>query len=340
MGLYYSASEDIYWLDGSFIQTSTINDGNKISYAGNHSAIINSGTNCRSKWGLWPLVDHPIGYGPLQYNMSQRTYYTTLSMGGPTILCNSSNVNYSTPAYVNCTYNWTYDTNRFDYISGQGTNNFQIAPKNPLVSGQAWVKLTLTINSPINKTREITKNVWVGPYSSTNYPITGPSSAPCRQYVYYSIPSLENVFSINWVWPSGWTYVSGQGTRYLALQTGTTGSGGIVGVQVVNTCGSPGSYATMYTSVFGTCGYSLSVSPNPATGEATIELVGNSKETLAVGTEWDLEVYDSMQGMKEKKTNIKTTQTKINTFGWKDGVYIVRAKIGDEVISEKLVVKH
>lgn len=51
MGLYYAASEDIYWLDGSYIKESTLNDGSKISYAGNHSAIVLSGTNCRSKWG-------------------------------------------------------------------------------------------------------------------------------------------------------------------------------------------------------------------------------------------------------------------------------------------------
>lgn len=57
--------EDIYWGDGSYIEVSGIIDGSKISYAGDHSAIVLSGTNCRSKWGAWPLVDHPVGYGPL-----------------------------------------------------------------------------------------------------------------------------------------------------------------------------------------------------------------------------------------------------------------------------------
>ena len=201
-----------------------------------------------------------------------------------------------------------------------------------------WLIFVQLTEKPIEDLPQ--KNVWVGPYSSSNYPITGPGSAPCRQYVYYSIPALEDVISINWVWPSSWTYVSGQGTRYIALQTGATGSGGIIGAQAVNICLNPGSYATMYTSVTGICGYSLSVSPNPATGEATIELVSDSNETLAGGTEWELEVYDSMQGLKEKKTKITGNQAKINTANWKDGVYIVRAKIGDEVITEKLVVKH
>ena len=224
------------------------------------------------------------------------------------------------------------------FVTSNGTEATAAIVKSSVTNGLGTI--TYSFQMPSGETFTASKDIWMGPYSSSNYPITGPSSAPCRQYVYYSIPTLAGVSSINWVWPSGWTYISGQNTANLALQTGTTGSGGIIGAQVVNICLNPGSYATMYTSVTGICGYSLFVSPNPATGEATIELVSDTKETLAGGTEWEFEVYDSMKGMKEKKTNIKTAQTKINTSSWKDGVYIVRAKIGDEVITEKLVVKH
>ncbi len=87
-------------------------------------------------------------------------------------------------------------------------------------------------------------------------------------------------------------------------------------------------------------GYSMAISPNPATGEATVELVNNNKEALAALTEWDYEIYDSFQGLKEKKTKLKAAQTKINTTNWKDGIYVVRATIGDEVITEKMIVKH
>lgn len=46
------------------------------------------------------------------------------------------------------------------------------------------------------------------------------------------------------------------------------------------------------------------------------------------------------QSLKEKKTKLKTTETKISTSSWKDGIYLVRAKIGSEIIIEKLLVKH
>jgi hypothetical protein len=86
-------------------------------------------------------------------------------------------------------------------------------------------------------------------------------------------------------------------------------------------------------------GYYLSISPNPTTTEATIELVGTSTEKVTKETEWDLEVYDAMQTMKAKVQKIKGNKQTLNTSGWKEGVYIVRAIIGKDVISGKLVVK-
>ena len=97
--------------------------------------------------------------------------------------------------------------------------------------------------------------------------------------------------------------------------------------------------------------YLLSLSPNPATDEATIELQTGQNEvvsslksaSLTSATkcpEWSLEVYSSMQSLKTKTPKLKDKSYKLNTQGWKDGVYIVRAKIGDKIITEKLVVKH
>ena len=114
--------------------------------------------------------------------------------------------------------------------------------------------------------------IHTGPYSSSDYPITGPSSAQCKSYVYYNIPSLSGVTSINWTWPGSWTYISGQNTAYLALRTGLSGSGGMVMVGVNNICGQSGSYASKYTTVYGNCYYSLIISPNPASEEVRITI--------------------------------------------------------------------
>jgi hypothetical protein len=52
-----------------------------------------------------------------------------------------------------------------------------------------------------------------------------------------------------------------------------------------------------------------------------------------------LEVYDSFQSLKLKNTKLKGKEYKIQTSGWKEGVYIVRVKYENEILQGKLVVK-
>jgi hypothetical protein len=264
---------------------------------------------------------------------SQLYKFNGFTFTGPDIVCSggatfsTSNLPSGVDLFWNKSSNMTEDSSGEDYVVLKAIS-----------SGEGSVQAELR-GGGTNIFSEI-KNVWVGSYSSGNYPITGPSSSPCRQYVYYSIPTLPNVTTINWVWPSGWTYVSGQNTTSLALQTGTSGSGSTVAVQANNSCGPSGSYATKYTSVTGICGYSLFVTPNPASGETTIVLMNADLEKQASSVEWDLEVFDPGQIQKVKTQKLNDKNYKLNTQGWKDGVYIILAKVGDEIISEKLVVKH
>lgn len=111
-------------------------------------------------------------------------------------------------------------------------------------------------------------NFHCGDYSSSNYPVSGPSSAGCYQTVYYSTNQLPGATSYTWFWPSGWSYQSGQNTYSLAVQT--SNSGGQVGVRVAACGGSGGSPATIYTSVSG-CFARIGVFPNPSSDLVQIE---------------------------------------------------------------------
>lgn len=151
---------------------------------------------------------------------------------------------------------------------------------NPVVY-QKYIIGNTTITATVSSSCENyvkSKQVHAGPYSSSDYPISGPYRAPCFSYVYYSIPQLSGVTSINWYWPHGWTYVSGQNTRYLTLMTGT--EGGIVAVGVDNICGQTGSYATHYTAVDGYWGYSLLLSPNPASDIVNATIIKAEEESV------------------------------------------------------------
>jgi hypothetical protein len=54
--------------------------------------------------------------------------------------------------------------------------------------------------------------------------------------------------------------------------------------------------------------------------------------------EWDLEIYNN-QILKEKKTSLKGDKYQLNISSWKDGVYMVRVKYKDEILTGKLIVK-
>lgn len=84
----------------------------------------------------------------------------------------------------------------------------------------------------------------------------------------------------------------------------------------------------------------LFFSPNPTTGETTLSIETTSAEkTFDETAEWELEIYDQSQTLKEKKTKLKGKEHKIQTAGWKEGVYAVRVKYKDEILTGKLVVK-
>jgi hypothetical protein len=182
---------------------------------------------------------------------------------GPSLLCASENYSVSNLP-TGSTITWSCSSNMT--ISDIHSNPCTVSKYS---NGPGTLEASIS-SSCINYS--LSMPIHTGPYSSSNYPINGPSSVQCSTNVYYSIPPLAGVTSINWVYPSSWTYISGQNSQNLTLRTGQSGSGGSVMVGVDNTCGHSGSYSSKYTNVYGTCTYNLIVTPNPASDEIKIEI--------------------------------------------------------------------
>jgi hypothetical protein len=93
-------------------------------------------------------------------------------------------------------------------------------------------------------------------------------------------------------------------------------------------------------SVEDNCGWLLVFTPNPTTGETTLSIESATEETqFDINEEWDLEIYNNNQTLKEKKTKLKGNEYHLNTSGWKDGVYMLRVNYKNEILTGKLVVK-
>jgi beta-glucanase (GH16 family) len=115
-----------------------------------------------------------------------------------------------------------------------------------------------------------------------------------------------------------------------------------VKVKARNKCDGWGEYKlpALQFSTSSCYNYYLNITPNPASGETVLTIENQSEvKSLDENAEWEFEVYDPFQSLKEKKTKLKGNEHKIQTAGWKEGVYIVRVKYNNEILQGKLVVK-
>lgn len=69
------------------------------------------------------------------------------------------------------------------------------------------------------------------------------------------------------------------------------------------------------------------------------QILASLDEDITESVSWMLEVYNTTSGRKVFEQKVEGKNGTILTAGWKPGVYVVKATIGDEVLSEKVVVR-
>ncbi|MDO4985714.1 MAG: S8 family serine peptidase [Prevotella sp.] len=62
-------------------------------------------------------------------------------------------------------------------------------------------------------------------------------------------------------------------------------------------------------------------------------------KTMAIEQPWSYEIRSASMGALKASKSVNTRSTTISTVGWPKGVYIIKAKIGKEEVTEKIVVK-
>lgn len=252
------------------------------------------------------------------------------AISGPALLCTSDSYSVSyVPA--GATITWSSSSN-ITRVSPQNSNPCIFEHYS---NGNGTISASITSDC---ENYYLSYEVHTGPYSSSDYEIIGPSSAECESYVYYSIPQLEGITSINWDWADDYTFVSGQGQLALTLITGQYG--GRVAVGVDNTCGQSGSYYTLYTDVFGFCDYLLSISPNPASDIVNITIVEpESAKSLMSPVNFNVSITDKT-GVQHYNKKQSSKAFSIPVQNLKDGTYIITVIYGKLRLSGNLIVTH
>lgn len=279
-------------------------------------------------------------------NVRVKRFFATPVITCSDLICTSTTATLGVdPAASNFTWSLT-PTNLFSGIKiGTGkTATFTAASG---ASGQG--KITYTFKMPSNEIFTAEKTFWVGkagtPTSIIPFWNNGMEFGSNSVYEFRLLNTPTGATSYTWS-VGGGTILSGLGTTSIYVRTSTvTGDNNInfsVGVKAVNICGESAYFVRTGWVISGTGGATkILLVPNPTIGVTTLSIESNSADFIFDETsEWELEIYDQVQTLKEKKTKIKGKEQKIQTVGWKEGVYFVRVKYKDEIITNQLVVKH
>lgn len=336
-----------YWTNDAYTSISYIDDHEKVFFStGDHSAVTTATTGkVRSKWGQCGLYEHSTAQCP--YNSSALIYYKLkpLSISNSTdVFCSNTQ---RTLGNGYTASNWTYDWNATGYlsqVSGDYTPNYVVSSNSSIGYGN----VSLVVTSPSGMTVSIQKGIGVNmPYpDDLTYSLYTSGGSPVsymcpnqHYHIYLNNNSSCSLSNYTWSVPSGWS-INYTYSNMVSVYTGSS-PGGMVEVSA-NTC--CGVFTKVKTGYFGSgyCGssYAMSLSPNPSAGETTLAIEPTSEDVVFdENAEWGIEMFDQMQVLKEQRIKLKGQETKINTTGWKPGVYFVRVKYKDEYLTGKLVVQ-
>jgi len=302
-----------------------------------HSAEVISSNLVESKWGPWPRYRHSPSDCP--YESSNIQYYN-IPVSGDDLVCTSKT--YSTLNISNATYNWSSEK-----VSTSGTSYSTTAIKTS--NGAGWIQTE--ISSPYSGTtvRTEKKNVWAGKpqiYAYGSHIVDVNTGMPVYDFCYGTHNDVEAVHPAgdagitDWDWQVlyGQVYPYGMLDQYATIYPYDYQSF-MLEIRACNTCGYS-DWAHMYTNVVDCGRYLLVFTPNPTTGETTLTIETNSSEkTFDENAPWDMEVYTETHLLKTKQTSLRGQSAKIQTAGWKEGVYLVRVNYNGEVLTGKVLVK-
>lgn len=251
-------------------------------------------------------------------------------------MCNGETLSFSISQPLSgMTYNWTTSHPNLQITSGWNTPTVTIVGY-----GLSAGYYVISCQSP-GPCYSFNANftIHVGGYSSSDYPVSGPSVSCNNTYVYFSTNVLPGATDYVWFWPaSNWTYISGNHTPYLALRTGT--ASGPVGVRVANACDPGGSPGIKFVQV-NNCGWRFHVSPNPTNGDIVVSTTEEQKQSIKGINQikiYQLRIIDQTGNVKKQyRFPGGITNVNISTSNMAAGIYVIQAYNGKTWEATKFV---
>jgi len=256
--------------------------------------------------------------------------------GGTDPLCSTASISVTNQAPGYTIHQW--NGSNVSFPNGNTSNPVNVSPG--ATNGPGWIEAV--INTGAGNYTMPRKYFWVGSPDINNIVLSG------EQYIcpdgYNTITAYSNVnmgiTDYTWAFPSGYSIGYGQGTNSISFYAPSSFSNyDQLILEITNSCGYSDDAFEFFEG--SNCNYySLSITPNPSNSETTITIeTSNPNVILGETVEWDFEIYSETQQLKTKQTGLRGKSTKIQTAGWKEGVYLVRVKYNNEILTGKIVIK-
>jgi len=348
--------EEVSWRENAKIRFQNLSD---------HSAIATDDPDVIiSKWGNLPLFKHDIDDCPYYSNLGLKYYWIKKPVisDPPEAMYTDDTHKFSETRFVKyyiegIEYYWEILGNNLTQVGANGDFEFTAEATSHVGTDTLCLHITTPSGQTNSDTIEITLNppppapdpddfdVYVEELGGNGVPGSpgGPfelcegeqyyvSLYPYHLFDDYGITDVEFDFTFDYD-------VLDEGDDYIEIEVNSSPEDEEGEVYVTSLAAG---YTTFKFMDFedGCGGYYMMMSPNPATTETTVTLESaNINEPIDENIEWEIEVYSPTHILKETKNKLKGKTHKIQTNGWKAGVYIVRAKYKDKIIPGKLIVQ-
>ena len=330
--------EKIYISDSSYTEVSQETYPGKVFWAsGDHTAITTEQQGIFiSKWNEWPLMKHAWNYSP--FGSNNLKYYQKASpspsISGPSSVCDQATYTVENLPQ-GATVQWSVSNNNVTLTSGQGTHT---ATFTKFRNGMEIIHAEILFNNI--RIALLTKETYFGAPSISN--IIGEQRVPTGQYASYRAVISNNApipSSYQWILnPLNGNSLYGNGTESIDIAFYNPGSYQLV-CRATNECG-VGDYYTMGIGVYDNL--YLTLSPNPATDEVTLQLTETDEVSgLSVlstdRSAFEIQLWSGMRMLRSFRTNEPTFQ--ISMAGLPAGLYFVRVVKDGQTYTQKLIKK-
>jgi len=257
--------------------------------------------------------------------------------GQLTGLCGTSGATFTAASVSNATgYSWTVPAGA-TIVSGQGSATISVNFAGNFTSGNITVAATNGCGTGSARSATV-----IGAPGIPGV-INGPSAVCTNGIVNYDVATVVGASTYTWSVPTGFTILSGQGTKNLQVRGGSSpGSGLTLSVRAINACGTGASRAKTGISVIQCVregegsALNLLAYPNPASDLLNVSFTSDKNQDVLVSM---MDAAGRLVVVENRNADEGSNKFEFSVGGLASGIYTLQFRTADHVENIRVIVE-